>query len=888
MFGEQRAKKPLSPVMRQYQTAKSAYPDAILLFRLGDFYEMFHDDAVVAAQALELTLTSRNKGAEDQVPMAGVPYHAAGSYIAKLLGLGHKVAICEQLGDPSKTRGIVPREVVKVLTPGLITDVEQLDRGQNHFLCAIDRASPTAPIGLALLDLSTAEILAARIEDEATLLSELARTMPREVLVGDGRADLADLVRTIVRAAPTRMDEPLAEEEADRTLTLVLGEAYASDSRTTVAPEARRAAARALRFAKQCNPAADLPVRRIAVWDPSNSLRIDEVTQNHLELVRAVDGEKEGSLLSVLEPPCTPAGTRWLRRWILAPLLDVASIRRRLDAVEAFVANPLTRTELRSKLADVGDLERLGVRAALGEATPRDLGALRDGLLAAPEAICIVAGLADAAAREALGVDSEPADPVADLAELLKSALVDRPPPHARDGGIFRPGYDAALDEARNLKEKGTELVLELESALRQSSGIPSLKVRYTRVFGWYIEVTKAHAAKVPKAFRRKQTVAGAERFTNDELDDLEDRIAHAEERFSGREVELYAALVRQAGANADRLRRLASRLAQWDVCAALAETAHRRDYVRPEVDASTALEIEDGRHPVVEQLAAAGRFVPNDVALDADGERLWLVTGPNMAGKSTLMRQVALIVILAQAGSYVPAKRARIGVVDRVLSRVGASDNVARGESTFMVEMRETANILRNATRRSLVVLDEIGRGTSTYDGLAIAWAVAEHMHDIVRCRALFATHYHELTELVTTRTHAANYSVSARELDHDVVFFHKLAKGPASRSYGVAVARLAGLPQVVLTRAKSILALLEAGAALPSGKHATMRARSRSGSTQLDLFEQPNALLSSAVADAKPHPVVELVKGVDVDRLTPLEALTFVAKLKSTVEGS
>jgi DNA mismatch repair protein MutS len=441
-----------------------------------------------------------------------------------------------------------------------------------------------------------------------------------------------------------------------------------------------------------------------------------------------------------------------------------------------------------------------------------------------------------------------------------------------------RPGFDAELDEIRALRDAGASLVAAYEARLREETSIPTLKVRYTRVFGWYIEVTRTHASRAPASFRRKQTVAGGERFTTDELDDLSDRILHADERHAAREAELFAGLVREVAASADGVRRLSARLAELDVWAALAEVAHRRDYCRPEVDASEVIELEDARHPVVEELAAAGQFVPNDVRLDTAGERLWLVTGPNMAGKSTLMRQVALATILAQAGSYVPARRARVGLVDRVLSRVGASDNVARGESTFMVEMRETSSILRHATRRSLVILDEIGRGTSTYDGLAIAWAVAEHLHDAIGCRALFATHYHELTELVETAPHAANYAVAARELDGDVVFFHKLAKGPASRSYGVAVARLAGLPEPVLARAKAILGSLESGAALPSGRPATLRGRSKGGAAQLDLF-----VPAAAAAPPAPSPVEGTLRAVDVDRLTPLEALQLVAKLKA-----
>jgi DNA mismatch repair protein MutS len=855
VYGEDRAKKALSPVMRQYHAAKSAYPDAILFFRLGDFYEMFYDDAVAASRVLDLTLTSRNKGAVDEVPMAGVPYHAAPGYVARLLALGHKVALCEQMADPAKTRGIVPRSVVRVLTPGLVTDGEQLDGRLNHFLCAVQ--GPLAEggaLGLARLDLSTGELAAASIEDGAALVGELSRLDPREILFPEELSSLQEAAKRAAPRAVVRSDGPLDALEGERVLDAVLGAAAKGDAERDVAEVARLSAARALRFAQSCHPGVTLPVRRLGAWDPRATLEIDDMAQAHLELVRAADGGRVGSLLAVVDDTCTPPGARMLRRWLLAPLVDVAAIRRRLDAVEVFVQNPLARTDLRARLTALGDLERLGIRAALGEATPKDLGALRDGLSAAPSAIEAVRKIPDSAARDAFAVASDPPDALPELARELTRALVDRPPALLRDGGVFREGYDAELDETRRLKEEGTELILALEAKLRQASSIPSLKIRYTRVFGWYIEVTRTHAAKVPSSFRRKQTVAGGERYTSDELDELQDRIVHAESRHTERENDLYAKLVRETGKHGDAIRKLAARLAEWDVYAGLAEVAHRHDYARPDVDGGMAIDIED-----------------------VASERLHIITGPNMAGKSTLMRQVALIVILAQMGSYVPARRARVGIVDRVLSRVGASDNVARGESTFMVEMRETSHILRRATRRSLVVLDEIGRGTSTYDGLSIAWAVAEHLHDVVACRAMFATHYHELTELSSTCPYAVNYSVSARELGDDIVFFHKLGRGPASRSYGVAVAKLAGVPEVVLARAKAILMSLEGGAALPSGQHASLRGRSEKGTVQLDLF---------ARAPVDDHGVLDTLKAVDTDRLTPLDALSLVAKLKSLLE--
>ncbi|MEZ4308426.1 MAG: DNA mismatch repair protein MutS [Polyangiaceae bacterium] len=880
--------KRLTPVMRQFDEAKRAHPDAVLFFRMGDFYEMFHDDAVLVSRLLNLTLTAREKDSPDPIPMAGVPHHAAHNYIAKLLAFGHKVAICEQMADPSKVKGIVPRQVVRVVTPGLVTDEGQLDARANNFLVAIElSASPasaahTAPTaleaGLALLDLSTGELSAAVVTDTATLLAEIARAEPREVLLADGPEGFAAAARTVLPSAAFRADDPLDDADLDALIDGAVSEPIAELARAEHPLPALRAAARALRFARRCTPGASIPVRRITPYDPARTLRIDEVAQAHLEIVRASDGSRKGSLLDVVDATVTPAGARLLRRRLLAPLYDVAQIRRRLDEVELFVVHARARDDLRESLTRIGDMERLTVRALIKEATPRDLGALRDGLLAAPLAKAAIRSIPEPSAVDILGASI---DECADVAEVLARMLVDRPPPLAREGGILREGADPEVDELRALARDGAERMTALEASLREKTNIPSLRIKFTRVFGWYVEVTKTHLAKVPPDFRRKQTVAGAERFTTDDLDELADRMEHAEARALEREVEIFDGLVRLVAAEAPRVRALAERIAAWDVSAALADIAHRHDYARPEIDSGERIDITEGRHPVVERFAAAGRFVPNDTALDTAAERLWLVTGPNMAGKSTLMRQVAHIVLLAQAGSYVPARAATIGLVDRILSRVGASDNVARGESTFMVEMRETAAILRHATPRSLVILDEIGRGTSTYDGLSIAWAVAEHLDEVVRCRALFATHYHELTELSHKRPRVANYSVSAREHEGEVIFLHKLMPGPASRSYGVAVARLAGLPENVLARARSILSLLETGAPLPSGKHASMRARGKNNEAQLDLFGAPAGRKTAFPPGVEQ--AVDLLRTVDLDRLTPLESLQLLAKLKA-----
>jgi DNA mismatch repair protein MutS len=786
------------------------------------------------------------------------------------------------MADPSKVKGIVPREVVRVATPGIAYDDAGLEARQNHYLVAVERDA--GPFGIAALDLSTGELVACEASDVAGVVSELVRLDPREVLLGAA----ADVVaRPLAQARPRAVvrvgGEPLDQAEADAVLD---GQVGAGEARASCASDiARRAAARCLTTARACEAGRALPVSRLVAYSLGETLVIDETTQDHLELVRATDGGERGSLLAQIDTTRTAAGARLLRRRLLAPRTSVAEVRRRHDAVQLFVSHPGMRGEMRELLSHVGDVERLAIKLALDRAAPRDLVGLRRSLAVLPAIADALSSCPEPGAREALGAgDGEPwVDLCADLVELLARAVADEPPARASDLGVIRDGFDAQLDEARELTRGGQRLIVELEARLRESSGIPSLKLRFTRVFGWYIEVTRTHLVKAPKEWRRKQTIASGERFTCDELDTLADKLAHAEDRAAARETELFSGLVRDLARHAERLRAVAARLAAWDVAVALADVAHREDWCRPEIDDSLELALEDARHPVVEKTAAAGRFVPNDVSLGAEEgrPRLWLVTGPNMAGKSTLMRTAAIAVLLAQMGAFVPARHAHIGIVDRVLTRVGASDNLSRGESTFMVEMKETANVLRRATRRSLVVLDEIGRGTSTYDGLAIAWAVAEHLHDAIACRAMFATHYHELTELAATRAPTCeNWSVSAREHDGDVVFLHELQRGAASRSYGVACARLAGVPEPVLARARALLSELERGDSLPSGEPASLRARSRGGRAQLDLFD--------GGGKAAPHPALETLRALDVDRMTPLEALQLVATLKKLAQNT
>ncbi|MGH7294620.1 MAG: DNA mismatch repair protein MutS, partial [Polyangiaceae bacterium] len=634
-----------TPVMRQYLAAKAEYPDALLLFRMGDFYELFFEDAVVAARALDLTLTARNKGAGDEIPMAGVPHHAASAYVQRLLEQGFKVAICEQMADPSKVKGIVPRQVVRVVSPGIAYDDAGIEARENHYLVAVEHDA-AGPYGIAALDMSTGELTACEASDEAIALSALVRLDPREVLLGPGGHDMAAALAQSRPTAVVRLvGDALTIADGDASLDAQLG---AGEARASCeSPLARRAAARCLTAARASEVGRPLPVARLAFMDLGGTLVLDEATQAHLELVRSVDGGRRGSLLDVLDVTRTASGARLLRSRLLAPRAAVAEVRRLHDAVELFVANPGTRGEVRRQLEDVGDLERLIVKLALDRTAPRDLVALRRSLRVLPALAEALGSCPARDAREALGI-SEGApwvDLCADIHALLERAVSEDPPARASDGGVIRAGFDADLDEARDLMRGGQRLIVELETRLREASSIPSLKLRYTRVFGWYMEVTKTHVAKAPAEWRRKQTIATGERFTCDALDALADRLAHSEERASSREAELLAQLVRELAIHASRLRDVAGRLASWDVAASLAEVAHRDDWTRPVVDDSLELELEDARHPVVERLAAAGRFVPNDVSMGAEvgRPRLWLVTGPNMAGKSTLMRQTAM-----------------------------------------------------------------------------------------------------------------------------------------------------------------------------------------------------------------------------------------------------
>ena len=856
--------------MRQFLDVKERYPDAIVFFRLGDFYEMFFEDAVVAARALDLTLTTRDKGREDAIPMCGVPHHSARSYIAKLTDLGHKVVICEQVEDPrarssapghgAGPKGLVRREVVRVVTPGVMLDDEVLEPKTARYLAGVVRRG--AGWAIAYLDVTTGEFRVTELASEAAAADELARVAPREVLVGAGED--AGALRARWKSAWTEVE--LAEGQAARAvLDAALVDLDALDGR----PAAAVAAAAVLEYARATQPAGALPVSRLAFYDPASAVVLDEAAIANLELVQTlIGGRKQGSLLDVIDATATAPGGRLLRRWLLYPLTEVAQIRRRHDAVEWLVERPSLLDGLRRELGEVHDLERLAGKATLGVATPRDLARLRDAIARLPAIVDLVrageGGLAPV--PDLLDLAPVATPPLAELAALLGAALRDDPPAIAKEGGFVREGWDELVDESRRLADGGKETILAIEARERERSGIASLKVRYNRVFGYYIEITKSHLARVPGDYVRKQTIAGGERYVTTELAELESKILGAQETLIAREAAILRELTEKVAALAVEIARAGAAVAAVDALASLAEVARRRGYVRPVVDDGLVLDIADGRHPVIEALVPAGSFVPNDCRLDADGEQVLLVTGPNMAGKSTFMRQVAQIVLLAQIGGFVPARSATVGVCDRVFTRVGAADDLSRGDSTFMVEMRETAAILAGATRRSLVVLDEVGRGTSTFDGVSIAWAVAEFLHDAIGARTLFATHYHELCALAESRPRVRNVSVAVREHKGEIVFLRRVVAGGASRSYGIDVARLAGLPRSVIARSRQILGQLEGGASL--------------GATpQLSLTLGPTS------AAAPEIPVVARLRDLDPDHLTPMQALAALAELRNLV---
>ncbi len=860
--------------MRQYLDAKQQHRDAILLFRMGDFYEMFYEDALVAARALELTLTSRSKDANGGgIPMCGVPFHAVDGYIARLVKKGFRVAICDQVEDPRKAKGIVKREVVRVVSPGTLTDVNYLDAREPAFIMAI--APQATQLGVALIDLSTGEFTAAEYagaDGLQALVDELAVLRPREIVAptSENGSRLPHAIGTL--GVPlTSIDEwAFDRESARRTLLTQLQvgglEGFGLDGH----PAAIAAAGGLVHHLRGTQKVDLAHVRSISYRQRADTLLIDPTTLKHLEIIEGSDGGRDGSLLDELDRTMTSIGSRLLRSWVLRPLVSLEPIRDRLDAVEELAFRTTDRGKFRDAVKAVQDLERLVARAALGTAGPRDLVGLKCSLTVVPRVRAVLAELQAPLVRSVLaGLDD-----LADVRTLIESTLLDEPPALARDGGFTRDGVERELDELRNISRGGKQVIAELEDRERARTGINSLKVRYNRVFGYYIEISKSNLHAVPADYHRKQTIAGGERFITPALKEYEEKVLGADERILERELEIFERLRAAVAAESPRIQATARALATLDVLAALAEDAALNNYIKPHVHDGDEMTVVDARHPVVERRTGADPFVPNDITLNATTHQLVILTGPNMGGKSTYLRQTALLCVMAQAGSFVPAREAKLPLVDRIFARVGASDNIARGHSTFMVEMQETANILNCATSRSLVVLDEIGRGTATFDGLSIAWAVAEHLaaNAKVRPKTLFATHYHELTDLADATPGVVNFHVSAREWKDDIIFLRKIVPGRSDRSYGIQVARLAGLPKAVIARAGEILAALERDE-LTRGGRPSVSGTPSEPQRQLGLFQ------AASPADTG---LRDRLAAVDVDHMTPIEALTLLAELK------
>lgn len=861
-----------TPMMRQYLEIKSRHPESILFFRMGDFYEMFLDDALIAARILDIALTSRNKGSADEIPFCGVPFHSAQPYIARLIEAGHRVAICEQVEDPKQAKGIVKRDVVKVVTPALVTESESLTPDENSYLLAVCQLGERW--GCAWLDLSTGEFKVAEEESITGAAALLAAITPRELLLADSmRKELPEELSLLHGERPrsTVADWVLDKDYCSGLVCTRFGiaspEAFGLDGLTP----ALLASGMVLHYLQENRHAALPHLRDISVIRRNDFLALDPATRRNLELTTTMsDGKKAGSLLGCLDRTATAMGARTLKQWLSYPLVQVEPIRRRLSAVEELVEQGLLRDQLVGQLKGMHDLERLNGRISMAGAGGRDLRSLFDSLERIP-------GLKDAlteAQSRLMTSLRDQLDLLEDIRCLINQAIAPTPPFSLREGGIIADGYHAELDELRSISREGKGYIARLEAQERERTGISSLKIRYNKVFGYYIEVTKTHLANVPADYIRRQTVATGERYITEELKNYEEKVLGAEDRICELEYQLFQQVRETVAAAGARISRTAGAVASLDVLLSLASVAVERSYCKPTINDSDQLEIIEGRHPVVEAMSLNERFVPNDTRLDGEANQILMITGPNMAGKSTYMRQVALITLMAQAGSFVPASSAIIGIADRIFTRVGAGDNLAKGQSTFMVEMMETAHILRSASNRSLVVLDEIGRGTSTFDGLSIAWAVAEFLHDDQTCRprTLFATHYHELADLAATRERITNLTVAVKEWNDQVIFLRTIIPGAASHSYGIQVARLAGMPREVIDRAKEVLKTLEEGefeqGAPRLSKSSIAPPPKEAG--QFALFEQQEDLLR------------QRLKKLNINTMTPLEALNLLDELK------
>ena len=859
----------LSPAMERYVEVKGQNPGTILLFRMGDFYELFFEDAEIAAKVLGITLTSRDKGSANPIPMAGFPYHALESYLHKLIRAGYRAAICEQMEDPKLAKGLVRREVTQIVTPGTVTDENLLDPRESNYLASIFVGK--AKVGLAWLEVSTGRFFVSDLDIEQ-VPDELARIRPSELLVSEAPArgdQLMPLLNVRGMLITKRLPWMFASERCVKLLLTHFQTSSLAGFDVDVESAGVTAAGALLEYVQETQKSSLSHILKLEPFRRGRNLIIDEATRMSLELTRTIrEGRREGSLLDCIDQTVTPMGARLIAEWLSNPLTDLKMINARLDAIEELSPDTLLCRELREQLSQIYDLQRLTARIATGRCSPRDLGSLCRTLSQLPKIKAKLAGRK----ADLLCLLEADLDLVPEVRADIEAALVEDPPLLTSDGGMIRTGYHSQLDEFRELARGGKEWIAKYQAREIERTGISSLKVGFNNVFGYYIEITSTHKDKTPTDYIRKQTLVNKERFITPELKEYEEKVLRAEDEAKALELTLFNQLRERVAKHVMRLKNTGDVLAEIDVLFGLSILASTQRFNRPEMTEEPTLDIRDGRHPVVERLQPTGEFVPNDILLGGDYGRVQIITGPNMAGKSTYIRQAALITVLAQMGSFVPAKSARLGVADRIFARVGASDELSKGQSTFMVEMTETARILNSASERSLVVLDEIGRGTSTYDGISLAWAVTEFLHDTVRCRTLFATHYHELTDLTSTLKQASNWNVAVHEKGDGIIFLHKIVEGSADKSYGIHVARLAGVPRAVIERAQVILETLENDHVDETGK-TKIPARPQPKQKQLQLF----------IADD--HPVIEELRKLKIDELTPIAALQALSQFHQQV---
>ena len=877
----------LTPMMKQYMQTKEEYKDCILFYRLGDFYEMFFDDALTASKELEITLTGKNCGLEERAPMCGIPYHAVDSYLNRLVSKGYKVAICEQVEDPKTAKGIVKREVIRVVTPGTNLDTQGLDKTKNNYIMCIVYMADR--YGLSVADVTTGEYLVTELDSQTKLMDELYKFMPSEIVCNEAfymsGLDLDDLKNRLHMAIYSLeawyFDDALCRETLQEHFKVASLEGIGlSDYECGMI-----ASGALLKYLEETQKNSLSHMSRLTRYATGNYMVLDSATRRNLELVETLrEKQKRGSLLWVLDKTKTAMGARTLRKYVEQPLIDKESIVKRLDAVAELKDNAICREEIREYLNPVYDLERLVGKITYQSANPRDLIAFQSSLSMLPSVKCILKDMESDLLKEIY----EELDPLEELCDLVGRAIQEEPPLAMKEGGIIKDGYNEEVDRLRKAKSEGKNWLADLETKEREKTGIKNLRIRYNKVFGYYLEVTNSFKDLVPDYYTRKQTLANAERYIIPELKELEDTILGAEDKLCALEYELYCEVRNTIAAELTRIQRTAKAVAKLDVIASLALVAERNNYVRPKINEKGVIDIRDGRHPVVEKMIPNDMFIANDTYLDDKKQRISIITGPNMAGKSTYMRQAALIVLMAQLGSFVPASSANIGLVDRIFTRVGASDDLASGQSTFMVEMNEVANILRNATSKSLLILDEIGRGTSTFDGLSIAWAVVEYISNskLLGAKTLFATHYHELTELEGKISNVNNYCIAVKEKGDDIVFLRKIVKGGADKSYGIQVAKLAGVPDPVINRAKEIVEELVTADITGKVKNIAVQGSETKKKTQKKL-DEVDLTQFSLFDTVKDDDVLNELKELDISHMTPMDAMNKLYQLQNKLRN-